>query len=73
VAEAEARERKFVARAKQAEPQAAPAAQPPAVQPPAATAATQPPAAEPSASDKLTAIQTGKKKLRGIRINPDLE
>jgi hypothetical protein len=64
--EAEGRERKFVARAKPVEPpsEAAPPTVP--AQAPAAPAAD-------TVSDKLAALQTGKKKLRGIRINPDLE
>jgi hypothetical protein len=62
--EAETRERKFVARAKESEAQPD---VPQATATPAASTAQQP------ASDKLTAIQSGRKKLRGIRINPDLE
>ena len=63
-AEGEQRERKFVARPRQATEQGE--AKP-------ATMKNGDKAAEPPTQDKLSALQTGKKKLRGIRINPDLE
>lgn len=63
-AEGEQRERKFVARPKQAGEQGE--AKP-------TTMKNGDKASEPATQDKLTALQTGKKKLRGIRINPDLE
>lgn len=62
-------ERKFVARSKaKAELEQAPAPAPTPAPPPASSAPS-----EGETKDKLSALQTGKKKLRGIRINPDLE
>jgi hypothetical protein len=61
----EGRERKFVAKPKAA------AERPEAAKSQPAPASAK--GAEKASQDKISAVQSGKKKLRGIRINPDLE